>query len=118
MQKSRSEEESVGFIIKESKTSVINVDKSIGESDKNTKEEGDSEGAQSKEIDTSDVTCDVTFVWQARSNETEDTKSTSKSETSTASSKFDWPDDDQELEQHRNNRKSDDENWNLTETDT
>lgn len=73
----------------------------------------DRNGAQSDDIPEADVACDVTIVWQPRLNETEDAKSSTRSETSSATSsqRFDWPDEDEQYEAQKSRRKSDEENW-------
>lgn len=115
LQKSRSEEEGPAtFVVKDVRSTVTTLEKQKEELEEKKEDEVSHEGPQSEEIIHSpDVSCEMTLVWQAHSHETEDTKSHSKSETSSIS--LEWQDDD---ERYSDRRKSEEENWTWTEKDT
>lgn len=118
LQKSRSEEEGpAGFAVKDVKSTVTTLEKQKEEPEERKEDGTGHEGAQSVEeiIYSPDVSCDLTLVWQAQSHETEDTKSHSKSETSSAS--IDWQDEDDRYD-YQDRRKSEEANWMWTERDT
>lgn len=120
MQKSRSEEEgSAAFIVKETKSPATTLEKQKEEPEDKTDEKEDREGAQSTDTLDADVTCDVTIVWQPRGNDVEDARSSTRSDTSSSSSRFDWPEEEEQFERQKNRRKSDtEEHWTWTERDT
>lgn len=124
MQKSRSEEEgSSAFIIKDQSKTSPNLDKQSEEAEERSEtsrnENSEQVGEQENDIPEPDVTCEVTLVWQPRNTDIEDTRSSTRSTNSSISSAhINWPDEDEQFQNYRNRRKSDEESWTWTERDT
>ncbi|XP_058803532.1 uncharacterized protein LOC131671260 isoform X2 [Phymastichus coffea] len=120
MQKSRSEEEgSAAFIIKEQTKVSSSLEKQKEESEEKSENENlNKTGEQEIDIPEPDVKCEVTLVWQPRNTDFEDTKSSTKSTSSTSSAHITWPDEEEQFENYRNRRKSDEENWMWSEKHT
>ncbi|KAL7286331.1 hypothetical protein TKK_0019289 [Trichogramma kaykai] len=113
LQKSRSEEEGRPFIVKDQKSSNLLPDKSK-EAKEAVDDQKNNSTAQSEDLDQApDVSCDVTIIWQPRNKYKE---SNVKSDSDMSSTSHQWS--DEENENFRERRKSNDENWSWTECET
>ena len=107
-QKSRSEEDS--YVVKETKENkeIKDIKETKDTDTKETKQHsGDqNEGGQDREIDHF-IDDGTAHTWQVESGDSEN----SNSKSSTEEQKFNWPDEEEQFENYKLRRKSEDVNW-------